>query len=75
MLCAIRRVSLRVARGALVGVGCEGDLVCHRLGGGDWGSAIPSFVGIWPPAFPGKRGFGLILFGIPHSAAAGALAQ
>ena len=35
MRCAIRKVSLWMARGVSVGMGCEGDLVCHRLGGGD----------------------------------------
>ena len=42
ILCAIRKVSLRVARGVLAGVGRGGDLVCRRLGGG----------GIWAPPFP-----------------------
>ena len=42
ILCAIRKVSLRVARGALAGVGRGGGWVCHRLGGG----------GIEAPPFP-----------------------
>jgi hypothetical protein len=32
-------------------------------------------VGLRPPVFPPSSGLGLIAFGIPHSAAAGALAQ
>ena len=56
----------------------EGLGLRHSPEGGDWGSAIPSFVGIWPSAFPFRcwwGRFGFIAFSIPHSAAAGALAQ
>ena len=51
---------------------------------GDWASGIPckqgfdlqhSPAGIGPTAFPPLSGFGFIAFSIPHSAAAGALAQ
>ena len=59
VLCAIRMFSLRVARGVLVGEGCEGDLVCHRLGSGDWASGIPRQAGIWASPFPPSSGFGL----------------
>ena len=45
ILCAIRKVSLRVARGVLAGVGRGGDWVCRHLGGG----------GIEAPAFPTLR--------------------
>ena len=62
MRCAIRKVSLRVAQGGGPGEVCGSDLVCSRLG--EW----------WPPAFPPSSGLGLIAFGIPPSAAAGALA-
>ena len=41
ILCAIRKVSLRVARGVLAGVGRGGDWVCRRLEGG--GSGAPPF--------------------------------
>ena len=57
ILCAIRKVSLRVARGALAGVGRGRGWVCHRLGGG----------GIWAPPFPTPLPRGDLASGIPHS--------
>ena len=57
ILCAIRKVSLRVARGALAGVGRGGGWVCHRLGGG----------GIEAPPFPTPLPRGDLASGIPHS--------
>ena len=56
ILCAIRKVSLRVARGALAGVGRGGGWVCHRLGGG----------GIEAPPFPTPLPRGDLASGIPH---------
>ena len=55
ILCAIRKVSLRVARGVLAGVGRGVGWVCHRLGGG--GIEAPPFPiplprGIEAPPFP-----------------------
>ena len=57
ILCAIRKVSLRVARGALAGVGRGGGWVCHRLGGG----------GIEAPPFPIPLPRGDLASGIPSS--------
>ena len=53
-----------------VGIEAPGFILC-----GDWASGIPLKAGIGPPAFPPSSGFGFIAFSIPHSAAAGALAQ
>ena len=53
-----------------VGIEAPGFILC-----GDLASGIPLKAGIGPTAFPPSSGFGFIAFSIPHSAAAGALAQ
>ena len=62
-----------------VGIEAPGFILCGDWASGipcgDWASGIPLKAGIWPPAFPPSSGFGFIAFSIPHSAAAGALAQ
>ena len=69
VLCAIRKVSLWMARGRWSGGVCGDDLVCRCLGGGglrysllrrDWASLHSAFPtplswGILPPAFPKRR--------------------